>query len=355
MTVEVRYYYLCVLLISFLRISGQPATLSFINYSTNEGLPSPEVHEIFQDSEGYIWVGTDNGVARFDGYKFTTYGSKNGLGYNVILNVLEDKTGRLWFSALNGQIYIYEDGEISPYRFNDVIEQYRSDFVDGQLLNVDEDLTVQVLLTKCGLLTIDSLGRGDLLTCRDPHDFLLLQSDTYATATKCGCLDVHGHEGNQDTTIIEVYDTRREFVSSFEVLENSRRSSPLYSFQLDSITTVFGYLGKLYLFRKNKLLWTRAETELFHDLKLDLSGGIWAGLGNSKGIRYYISIQDFYYNHYIAYLEGHTITDILFDRDGSLWIGSHESGIYYCVNREIEIYQNFEGLILNCKCPTYSN
>lgn len=342
MTVEVRYYYLCILLISFLRISGQPATLSFINYSTNEGLPSPEVHEIFQDSEGYIWIGTDNGVARFDGYKFSTYGSKNGLGYNVILNILEDKNGRLWFSALNGLIYVYEDGEILPYKFNNVIDQYRKDFVDGQLFNVDEDMSVQVLLTKCGLLTIDSIGKANLLTCRDPHNFLLLHSETYTTSTKCGCLDVHGHEGNQDSTTIEIFDTQRQFIGSFDVQENSSRSSPLYSFQLDPSTTIFGYLGKIYFFRNDSMLWSRDEPELLHDLKMDLSGGIWAGLANSKGVRYYPSVQNFHKNNYYKYLEGHTITDVLFDRDGSLWIGSHESGIYYCVNREIEVYKDFE-------------
>lgn len=60
---------LCILMIFWLNDSlTQSFTPQFMNYSTNEGLPSSEVHEIFQDKSGYLWFGTDNGLARLDGY-----------------------------------------------------------------------------------------------------------------------------------------------------------------------------------------------------------------------------------------------------------------------------------------------
>ena len=50
----------------------------FRNYSTAAGLPSPEVYCVLEDSQGYMWFGTDNGAARFDGSAFKTYGTREG-------------------------------------------------------------------------------------------------------------------------------------------------------------------------------------------------------------------------------------------------------------------------------------
>jgi ligand-binding sensor domain-containing protein len=49
-------------------LTAQNSAYSWRNYSTNDGLPSPEVYTVIQDSKGYLWFGTDNGVSRFDGY-----------------------------------------------------------------------------------------------------------------------------------------------------------------------------------------------------------------------------------------------------------------------------------------------
>ena len=46
---------------------------SFRHYTTDDGLASPEVYHVLQDKKGYIWIATDNGVSRFDGYDFRNY------------------------------------------------------------------------------------------------------------------------------------------------------------------------------------------------------------------------------------------------------------------------------------------
>ena len=71
---------LLLLSLSPLLLTSQPNPQPhFRNYSTQHGLPSPEVYCAFQDSQGYMWFGTDNGVARFDGYAFRTYDAQDGL------------------------------------------------------------------------------------------------------------------------------------------------------------------------------------------------------------------------------------------------------------------------------------
>ncbi len=68
-------------------------------------LPTTEVRILFQDSEGFIWLPTYNGLVRYDGYDVVTYGldSANGALFNCHLNVVaEDLDGILWIAAQKG-------------------------------------------------------------------------------------------------------------------------------------------------------------------------------------------------------------------------------------------------------------
>jgi len=63
-------------------ISGQFNT-AITTFDTGNGLPSNEVYDIEQDANGFIWVATDHGVARYDGYKFEVFTTNEGLTDNV--------------------------------------------------------------------------------------------------------------------------------------------------------------------------------------------------------------------------------------------------------------------------------
>ncbi len=101
---------------------------TFRNYTTEDGLPSSEVHIALQDKDGFMWFGTDNGLSRFDGYRFKNYGSREGLKNPVVFDLKEDEEGRLWILTMSGNIYIHENDSIFPYEFNHVITQYKDDY-----------------------------------------------------------------------------------------------------------------------------------------------------------------------------------------------------------------------------------
>ena len=54
-------------------LPGQAQALFYNQYRTTQGLPADEVRTVTRDSIGFLWVATDNGLARFDGRGFTTY------------------------------------------------------------------------------------------------------------------------------------------------------------------------------------------------------------------------------------------------------------------------------------------
>lgn len=77
-----------------------------------EGLKSNVVYCVMQDSKGYIWVGTEGGASRYDGYGFANFTKDDGLTDNDVFQIHEDKKGRLWFLTYSGEPTIYDHGKI---------------------------------------------------------------------------------------------------------------------------------------------------------------------------------------------------------------------------------------------------
>jgi ligand-binding sensor domain-containing protein/signal transduction histidine kinase len=78
----------------------------FTNYSINNGLSQSVVNCIFQDSNGYIWIGTQNGLNRFNGESFDIYTynpvDSNSISNNWIYAIAEDASGNLWVGTKGG-------------------------------------------------------------------------------------------------------------------------------------------------------------------------------------------------------------------------------------------------------------
>jgi signal transduction histidine kinase/ligand-binding sensor domain-containing protein len=86
------------------------------NWSTVDGLPDTTVRAITQDRDGYLWVGTAGGIARFDGIRFRSFttGNTPALVSDNIFDLAEDRTGRLWFATTHG-LAVRENGEFRWY------------------------------------------------------------------------------------------------------------------------------------------------------------------------------------------------------------------------------------------------
>ncbi len=92
-------------LITWSDVFGQSDEIQFSRYTTLEGLSENYVNCIFQDSRGFIWIGTNDGLNRFDGYNFKIYRFRpdhpQGISSNLILSLAEDKKGNLWIGTTN--------------------------------------------------------------------------------------------------------------------------------------------------------------------------------------------------------------------------------------------------------------
>src|SRR3984893_10521772 len=79
------------------------------HYGVYDGLPHSNIRCILQDSRGYLWIGTADGLSRFDGYRFTTYDTGDGLGHSFINAITEDRQGRIWVASNGGGVSCFID------------------------------------------------------------------------------------------------------------------------------------------------------------------------------------------------------------------------------------------------------
>ena len=101
--------------------SSLPDTLDsgyrLTSWSTAEGLPSSAVASIVQTRDGYLWLGTQEGLVRFDGARFTVFDKKNipGIGQFSVLALCEARDGTLWIGSQASGLLSMKAGEFTVY------------------------------------------------------------------------------------------------------------------------------------------------------------------------------------------------------------------------------------------------
>ena len=106
------FHNLWLLLVSLLLLAssyGYTQEYSFTHYSLEEGLPHTQTTSLWQDSNGYLWIGTfGGGIAKFDGKNFSTLTKEDGLWSNQICSIFEDKEGNLWIGYIGLGVSKYD-------------------------------------------------------------------------------------------------------------------------------------------------------------------------------------------------------------------------------------------------------
>src|SRR3989339_909619 len=102
---NIRKALLSILLFSisvYLPVLGQQ--YNFTNYSIDQGLVQSQVNTIFEDSKGYLWIGTNGGISMFDGFRFINFTKDQGLSDNQVRAIGEDLNGNIWIGTKEGYV-----------------------------------------------------------------------------------------------------------------------------------------------------------------------------------------------------------------------------------------------------------
>jgi ligand-binding sensor domain-containing protein/putative methionine-R-sulfoxide reductase with GAF domain len=89
-----------------------PVEWRVTNYDESKGLTNRKITQLLEDHKGYLWIGTPDGLNRFDGYSFKTFrkipGDSTSIGGNYISSLAEDKNHNIWIAFLTGGISCYQ-------------------------------------------------------------------------------------------------------------------------------------------------------------------------------------------------------------------------------------------------------
>ncbi len=129
--------------------------IDFDHLSLEQGLSQSIIEQIVQDRKGFMWFATEDGLNRFDGYRFTVYknvpGNPNTLSYNELKALYEDRDGILW-------VGIFESGLNSFDPSTEEVVRYRHD--DDDLTSLSADTVRCIFEDRSGRLWVGTQGGG---------------------------------------------------------------------------------------------------------------------------------------------------------------------------------------------------
>lgn len=274
-------------------------------WQTKQGLPQNSARALCQTRDGYLWIGTDEGLVRFDGVRFTTFDRSNtpNMSSNIVQALLEDHNGSLWIGTSGGGVIRLQNGVFTTYSTKNGLS---NDFVWSLLQAHDGSLWIG---------TNDGMNR--------------LHFDDHANAN----------------AVITTYTTKNGLANNLVLAFLQARDGSLW------IGTGSG-LSRLRLDNSSNATFTTYSTNngLSHDFVLSLvedrDATIWAGTVNGLN---HLRLDDHSNITCTRYtdkngLTANSVRVLLQDRDGVLWIGTRGGGINRFHNGTFAAYTTQNGL-----------
>ena len=106
-----------ILFLIFVTLLGYAQDFNYKLYTVDDGLPSNDIYDIVEDTNGYIWFATEYGVCRFDGYEFKRYSIDEGLPELSSIKLFIDRNNILWVSTLSGHLAYFKNDSFFVHSF----------------------------------------------------------------------------------------------------------------------------------------------------------------------------------------------------------------------------------------------
>jgi hypothetical protein len=302
-----------------------------------------------QDSKGYMWFGTDQGVSRFDGYTFQNFGRAEGLTSHVVFTIKEGENKDIWISSMTGEVFIYRDGKLSPYPHNECILQYNTDYYSSKLLHIDNEGIAYFDLKYVGILSIDRHGNTRLYTSNQPYLYLIVAKKDFVLPAIVYRADQIRLSPVPIPSDPDFYMPLGYYINdtSVQTFYKTEYQYGAYStFLLDTVRQI--YLISLHnnflMVEGNKILAENKEKAQINNIEITAQGEIYCAMHNKGGLRKYDDLDALMKNQYTLLLPEKFCSMIRFDKDGGMWVTTLENGIYYCKNPGLFVYDRNSGM-----------
>ena len=320
-------------------ILAQTPVLYFRNLTTENGLSHNKVNCIVQDTRGFLWIGTDDGLNRYDGNRFQLFrhepSDTTTISGNIITDLLEDKNGILWITTSDGGFTRY-DYRLPPQK---QFRQYKHSVSDTN--SIPGNIINALVEDRAGYLWLATSGNGVLRFDKSTHQFSEPAKRKVRT-----CLDISidkngmiwaGGEGGGFVKINP---------NNFQIEEDTRYRNVYAKLPHMTVAALFNdrqnntWMGSwdkvIYKVaattQQEEVFTTKAAPNSFIgddplSFAEDGKHHIWIG-GKYRGLHlYYPQTNQFYNYQHDAAREGtladNQINTVYIDRSGIVWIGTN--------------------------------
>lgn len=320
--------------------------IRFEHFSVADGISQNDTIAILQDSDGFMWFGSEDGLNKYDGRTFTIYkydpDNFNSLSDNWILALHEDRLGALWIGTLNGGLDRYDrkSGQFSHFTNDPDNPQSLS---NNEVTAIYEDSDgILWFGTRDGFNRFDSETEMFTQYRHNPADSQSLSADAVLSIyeTKDGMLWVGADGGG-----LNRFDTETDTFSQFINDSNDPQSlsdNIVWDIYEDSFDFLWiGTDAGLDRFDRESETFTHFQNNpddpqsLSHNavraIYGDPSGALWIGTDGGGLNRFDSETETF--THYQNdpnnpySLSHHAVNDIYQDREGVLWVGTKGGGL----------------------------
>lgn len=297
----------------------------FKNFDTQQGLPSSEVYNCFQDAKGKIWFLTDRGLSMYDGYSFQNFSTKDGLLDNTLLNYSKVSDSLVWISSLNNQLVLLNTNEDSfePYIYNQKIKDFllKSELPNTNFNNfmILPDHSLFAGLTLSRKLLVDSKGITNKVSRQNAKNNYL----HHYTSPKGEIKMYKG--GLNDTLSVKNYS---------HIYIKSEKFTRYNSLKLNKQLTVISDDNHLILYRNGEIFTKKDSESQILNIGKFYNNQFWVSyIGNGVDV---FDENGVLQQHFLA---EKSVTSLLIDHKQSFWATTLNSGVYYCKNPKLNFYQ----------------
>lgn len=336
---------------------GQVSNFNIANLTTEDGLSNNHVTAVLEDSKGFIWIATADGLNKWNGYEFEVFKKENdnpnSLPGNFILNLAEDRAKNIWIGTNNAGLVKYNVSEEKFYRYGTIagdenslpgniircitvddqnniwvgtnygIAKYdpvqdnfkRFQFPEGMSLRSSVDIRRIIQIDDESLIIQNGLGLFTLnlkneLIQKMGYEFPAYNEQLF-TQNEPICLDSHHNVWVGTTEALIKYNTKTREVKKYRHDDKDKNSIS---------STTFSFIFE------------------------DSGQNIWIGTSNRGVNRYNPETDDFTVIQEDTYkgnsLTNNIITNIYEDSNSNIWFATQEGGVNY-FNYKAEQFEYF--------------
>jgi len=269
---------------------SQEYSVKFLDISN--GLSNNSILTIFQDSDGFMWFGTYDGLNRYDGYNFKIYrnriNDKNSLSFNTIYNIEEDSRKNIWVGGSNGACVFDRKASI----FHPIEHIYSAN---------------ETQIVKDVIHQIRSVSKELVLVASQNFGLLIYENGLFI-----------GH-----TLALENQNNKVEKYSyNATVIEDDPKNNCSWIYVANEGICKYNYHSK-----KLKIIYPL--TMEVKCMKLALDGNLW--LGTDEGLYLFSTNSNSLSNNYLK--TNCTVTDILQDKKNEIWATTDGCGIFKVLDK----------------------